>query len=270
MLTQRIINGESVDIPPTWMGRIFRSKIVKCGCTLVNKNWILTAAHCVYKNLKPNNYRIRLGDESGSKHHITNIFIHPLFEDIKYSHDIALLRLSKSTDISSVQLGVINTSTSSTISTIGWGFIDVQHDSPNKLQMATNLKLLPFIICANLYGLVDTGLQLCINQTMSGAYTGDSGGPLLINDDIQIGIVSFDARDDFTLPGVYTKVSPYQNWMHQLMITVSSPPPPSQNNNMVLIISVGLGIVILVSMLLITLCVIKKLHRQKLLSNIQN
>lgn len=265
MLTKRIINGKSVDSPPSWMGQIFHNQVMKCGCTLTSSNWILTAAHCVYKHVEPKHYRIRFGG-GGSKYKISSIFIHPQFEDTKYSHDIAMLRLSKSVDIVPVQLYQNDTILPILVSIMGWGYIDTKHDVPKKLQMATNLEVLPFIICENLYGLQRSGsdLQLCINQTTSGSYKGDSGGPLLTimggGGDTQIGIVSFDARDDVTMPGVYTKVSVYQDWMRQVLMV---PPPPSSIDNTVLITAIVLAAVILVSLLFIVVYIVKKLQRQQ-------
>lgn len=58
-----------------------------------------------------------------------------------------------------------------------------------------------------------------VDEGGKGQCNGDSGGPLLYNGSIQLGIVSWSVKPCavYPYPGVYTKVSHYINWIQQNM-----------------------------------------------------
>ena len=62
--------------------------------------------------------------------------------------------------------------------------------------------------------------QICAVDAVSDSCKGDSGGPLLLKGEgterIQIGIVSYGPRNCGSgLPGVYTRVSAYIDWIQR-------------------------------------------------------
>ncbi len=68
------------------------------------------------------------------------------------------------------------------------------------------------------HGAVNDTIQICAVHPYRDSCKGDSGGPLLLKGDgyelIQIGIVSYGSRDCSSgLPGVYTRVSAYVDWI---------------------------------------------------------
>ena len=74
-----------------------------CGGAIINKVWILTAAHCVHnKSIK--NFRVRLGDWNARSRNepyphedfeIERIAIHDDFNPKNYNNDIALIKLGQ-------------------------------------------------------------------------------------------------------------------------------------------------------------------------------
>ena len=58
----RVINGEDA-APNSWPWQISlqsRGRHI-CGGSLIRPNWILTAAHCVYRNPNPSGYIVKVG-----------------------------------------------------------------------------------------------------------------------------------------------------------------------------------------------------------------
>lgn len=83
--------------------RQYFNQKISCGGALINKRWIVTAAHCVYRT-PATNLRVRLGDhnlkastekfaheEYGVKRKVVNENYNPA----TYQNDIALLELSQ-------------------------------------------------------------------------------------------------------------------------------------------------------------------------------
>ncbi|XP_076308471.1 complement factor B-like isoform X2 [Tachypleus tridentatus] len=105
---------QRADKPWPWMAAVYyqRENFEKLGCggSIVNKEWILTAAHCfVLKNddpkkveyLVPANVTVKLGllnvrNSSDLKEfEVTDIRLHEKFNYTTYDHDIALLKLGR-------------------------------------------------------------------------------------------------------------------------------------------------------------------------------
>ena len=211
-----------------------------CGASLIDSQWLMTAAHCLYNFTggRTSNLKITAlfkqsdlldADENTVTREIIATVIHPDYSYSTNNNDIALLKLdSPITDILPVGLpGHYYDSPIrllwETATVLGWGttsYVGYQYSLLRQAQ----LPIADFYDCVDNYK--DFGVDINRNMICAGfekggvdACTGDSGGPLVIPHESglgwkQVGIVSFGigcALPDFF--GVYTRVSRYDDFI---------------------------------------------------------
>ncbi|XP_075768010.1 mast cell protease 1A-like [Pelodiscus sinensis] len=199
------------------------NKYYDCGGFLVEKNFVLTAAHCLGDSitviLGAHNLKQPEGTQKITVQKQQQI-PYPQYNDRRHNNDIMLLKLSTPALLNkfvktlalpeygkSVKVGT-------KCSVAGWGLTIANNNSSasNTLQEA-HVKVLKDGDCP--YQHYNPLTMLCAGKERKGkdAAKGDSGGPLVCGDKAH-GIVSWGYDHP---PGVYTRVSTFVNWIKNTM-----------------------------------------------------
>lgn len=202
-----------------------------CGGSLVRKDWVLTAAHCVTWGISASDLRVVSGlykqsDLSNAEvFSVKNILVHPQYDKGLSDYDFALIRLTGNSKSSPIILNTTeipipdNEAQAPLATTAGWGVQKEAGDIADTL-MKVDVPLVDSKRCLNAYPGSITDRMICAGFDKGGkdSCQGDSGGPLLVRDDAGqmelIGIVSWG--EGCARPakyGVYSKVNAVNKWI---------------------------------------------------------
>lgn len=239
--TMRIIGGKEAGKNEwPWQVALLFSDIADehqaqfCGGTLVKREWVVTAAHCV-KGMRENELNVLTEtndlDGSGVRRGVASIIVHPKFNSKTLEFDVALVKLGtsvpKNLPLASLITGKQEKKSASPgdgMYVVGWGSIA---RSGNKFPVELRDAKVPVVandVCneAKAYEGDITNKMICAGELdgSKGTCSGDSGGPLLAKDGsgdyrLLAGIVSFGTIPCAFRkhPGVFTRITSYRDWI---------------------------------------------------------
>uniref|UniRef100_A0A3Q2CGN1 Peptidase S1 domain-containing protein n=1 Tax=Cyprinodon variegatus TaxID=28743 RepID=A0A3Q2CGN1_CYPVA len=236
-LNNRIVGGEAAP-PGSWPWQVSLHTFAHiCGGSLINDQWVLTAAHCVSWLGSTPFLTVYLGRQNQSESNpnevsrtVTRIIIHPGYNIPRFNNDIALLKMSEpvvfSNYISPVCLAAFNSTFNigEDAWVTGWGNIgyDEPLPSPGKL-LEVDAEIVGTHQCKCDYSKIDddviTDNMICagFREGGKGPCFGDSGGPLVSQQGdrwILAGVVSFGVGCNApNFPSVYARVSQFESWI---------------------------------------------------------
>ncbi|XP_078594325.1 trypsin-3-like [Branchiostoma floridae x Branchiostoma japonicum] len=225
----RIIGGTEAN-PGSWpwMVSLQDNGFPFCGGTLINREWVLSAAHC---RINARRLIVIAGDHNLATNEGTEqairaerVIAHPDYNPHTLDNDIMLIKLSTPATINSrVSPACLpgqgqHVSDGTRVTITGWGnTLTSGSNYPNELYQVT-VPTIATSTCnaADSYAGEVTNNMFCAGFMNGGkdSCQGDSGGPV-VNSGTVYGVVSWGygcALEGY--PGVYVKVANYVNWIN--------------------------------------------------------
>ncbi|MGW5641742.1 S1 family peptidase [Saccharopolyspora sp. NPDC003752] len=205
-----------------------------CGASLIDKEWLVTAAHCV-DGQQPGNVQYRIGTTdrtSGGEVVKPDKFVaHPKSKqkqggsDVSAGYDVALVHLSNPVQEQPIKIATTAPESGTALQLLGWGQTcgtPKCGEPPVKLKELDTKTLAP-ANCSSSQDGFDSARELCIDNQEGkvNACYGDSGGPAVVQDGSEFELVGATSRgmaeNCAEKPGIYSNVVAHADWINQTM-----------------------------------------------------
>jgi len=208
-----------------------------CGGSVINEDWIITAAHCLFDDIGPTGYSVAVRQYDVTQVEdeivlgVAEYFKHPRYPIP--GNDIALIRVAGRLDFSdgnvapvcSPDEGRLYVDSPSIVS--GWGATQWQ-GSGSEVLLYTAVTITSNDYCrqallANNYP-PPRSMEVCAGSeeenNQRDSCQGDSGGPLVVKEDGTfrlVGVVAHGFECASGSPGVYTRVNSFFDFIDRIM-----------------------------------------------------
>ncbi|XP_036145389.1 venom serine protease isoform X2 [Monomorium pharaonis] len=231
----RIVGGKETGINeyPMMSGLVDAAKqIIFCGGTIISKQYVITAAHCIHNKYIPN-IGVIVGEHdtaTGSETKATKLFrvetcyIHPNYQsNTVANNDVAVCKIY-GTITFNAEVGPAclpfrygqYSFANNIVTALGWGLLEFGGSKPTKLQKV-DLNVITREKCQNYYPNVGNQ-NLCTFTSGKDTCQMDSGGPLLWQDPkthniVVVGITSTGSGCASNTPAVAMCLGYFINWI---------------------------------------------------------
>jgi len=235
---EKIVGGEEAEIGRyPYMASLLDGNLNFCGGTLIDPQWVLSAAHCAgdMTHVLIGHHDFNNIPDTAERIEIERYSQHYNYGETSTDNDIMLVKLKEPSSAPVIKYDGALPPVGSDATVMGWGTTESQGDVSNVLLEAT-LQVVSNEDCNFAYNGEITENMMCAASEGKDTCQGDSGGPIIIkgetpDEDIQIGVTSWGrgcAQNGY--PGVYATVDGIDDYLNFVSECNSYPPLAIDNS----------------------------------------